>query len=278
MPKADLLNSLSRHGSAPTKLKPKAAWRGAGQLRPGDRVITKDGRIGIVKATNTVPTLSTVHNFAVEDHHTYFVGKGPGVWVHNQYSGAAEEEMTQEEANNLMGPLEAKDAHLRPTEETNLRDSLSPAAQIVFDKHGEEGLRRVSDTLAAVTDDNPLVTEDLKGSRQNRLLEVAGYSDDEIRILRRGDDTFARAVIASDPTFKNVINFDTLGRLDVDGIREVLPLIDSIKASGPVDIFIGGAGDGSSNLVSNYETLFEGRNPGRSTFYFQQGNRKKSSL
>ena len=79
--KQSLLNASASTSSVKTKL----AWRAAGDLRPGDRVVTKDGRVGVVKATKPVGQLSTVHNFAVEDTHTYFVGTGPGVWVHNIY-------------------------------------------------------------------------------------------------------------------------------------------------------------------------------------------------
>ena len=61
------------------------AWYAAKDLMIGTRVINIDGRIGLVTDISHVGILSTVHNFAVEDFHTYFVGK-IGVWVHNEYS------------------------------------------------------------------------------------------------------------------------------------------------------------------------------------------------
>lgn len=60
-------------------------WRSAGDLRAGDIVITRDGRRARVKAVDPGQGVSTVFNFAVRDHHTYFVGHGPGIWVHNDY-------------------------------------------------------------------------------------------------------------------------------------------------------------------------------------------------
>lgn len=68
-----------------TQAKTKMAWMASKDLKPGDKIVTKDGRIGTVTSVKAAPGLHTVHNFAVEDHHTYFVGDGPGVWVHNRY-------------------------------------------------------------------------------------------------------------------------------------------------------------------------------------------------
>ena len=73
-----------------TQAKTKMAWMASKDLKPGDKIVTKDGRIGTVTSVKAAPGLHTVHNFAVEDHHTYFVGDGPGVWVHNRYQTTEE--------------------------------------------------------------------------------------------------------------------------------------------------------------------------------------------
>lgn len=89
MEETKTLNRKARRAATKTAAKnavtTKMAWMAAKNLKPGDKVVTKDGRIGTVKAVNAASGLHTVHNFAVEDHHTYFVGDGPGVWVHNVY-------------------------------------------------------------------------------------------------------------------------------------------------------------------------------------------------
>ena len=81
-----------------TKQKTEYEWRPAGKLQLGDRVIDINGRTGMVVAIEPVGMLSTVHNFAVEDHHTYFVGE-TGTWVHNSYKSA--EEIAEEVQRNL---------------------------------------------------------------------------------------------------------------------------------------------------------------------------------
>ena len=88
MARHDLLES-SADGTSPARPTPLKAWRSARDLRPGDRVITKDGRIATVKSAQPAPGLHTVHNFAVDGHHTYYVGEGRGVWVHNVYDAQA---------------------------------------------------------------------------------------------------------------------------------------------------------------------------------------------
>ena len=60
------------------------AWRSAEDLVVGERVIDREGRVGLVTGLDRVEGLSTAHNFAVDGHHTYFVGE-QGVWVHNEY-------------------------------------------------------------------------------------------------------------------------------------------------------------------------------------------------
>jgi len=71
--------------------KTKMAWMASKDLKLGDKIVTKDGRIRTVTSVKAAPGLHTVHNFAVEDHHAYFVGDGPGVWVHNTYKVTAAE-------------------------------------------------------------------------------------------------------------------------------------------------------------------------------------------
>ena len=83
------------------------AWKSAGDLNIGDKTVDMTGRIGLVTAKEPVGTLSTVHNFAVEDFHTYYVGDGPSVWVHNQYQDAIEEhaESPVQENNDILDDL-----------------------------------------------------------------------------------------------------------------------------------------------------------------------------
>ena len=59
-------------------------WKAAGDLKPGDRILTAKGELKEVTAT-TVETLQQperIYNLNVEDYHTYFVGS-QGLLVHN---------------------------------------------------------------------------------------------------------------------------------------------------------------------------------------------------
>ncbi|MCF6220182.1 MAG: HINT domain-containing protein, partial [Robiginitomaculum sp.] len=85
MGKMDLLSGISStpFQTVDTKPKPKPIWKAAGDLKPGDKVILKDGSTGTVTSVKPAPGLHTVYNFAVEEDHTYFVSD-MGVLVHNR--------------------------------------------------------------------------------------------------------------------------------------------------------------------------------------------------
>jgi RHS repeat-associated protein len=57
-------------------------WVQAGDLQPGDRLISLDGGTETVTETTTTDATALVYNFEVEGTHTYFVGEQP-VLVHN---------------------------------------------------------------------------------------------------------------------------------------------------------------------------------------------------
>ena len=57
-------------------------WIPAGQLVPGDHVVTADGADATVLDRGVEARATTVHNVEVDGLHTYFVGD-LGVWVHN---------------------------------------------------------------------------------------------------------------------------------------------------------------------------------------------------
>ncbi len=148
----------------------KMAWRASKDLRPGDRVITKDGRIGTVKAVNAAPGLHTVHNFAVEDHHTYFVGDGPGVWVHNTYKASTEA------ARDAI-----EDASANPSKEIKTADGRS---LIKDPKKLSEAIKLVDDVIKGETDADvkrSLVLKDtvLKGI----LKDYSAISDNPLALL-----------------------------------------------------------------------------------------------
>jgi hypothetical protein len=58
-------------------------WRGAADLRVGDRIALVDGGVAEVTATAIDAAHADVYNFEVADVHNYFVGPF-GVWVHNK--------------------------------------------------------------------------------------------------------------------------------------------------------------------------------------------------
>jgi hypothetical protein len=68
-------------------------WRAAAELRPGDELQTHAGGWVPVEGVADSGEVTTVHNFRVADHHTYFVGQrewGFDVWAHNaDYSPVA---------------------------------------------------------------------------------------------------------------------------------------------------------------------------------------------
>jgi len=195
--------ALEKKSKAQTKT--KMAWMASKDLKPGDKIVTKDGRIGTIKAVNAAPSLHTVHNFAVEDHHTYFVGDGPGVWVHNVY-----EPTTKEEAENFIGPLKAEDAHLRDRVITDPREHLNDFGLALFDEGGQVMLDQVGAELANLgwrgsgatqTHSDSLVGQlDKAGLRT--AFQSLGVSKSTSKLLtgksfKNGEYSFARNLLSS---------------------------------------------------------------------------------
>ena len=61
----------------------RKAWTAAGEIRPGDRLLSQDGRRVAVEALEDTGRVETVYNLRVAEHHTYFVGGlswGFAVW------------------------------------------------------------------------------------------------------------------------------------------------------------------------------------------------------
>ncbi len=70
-------------------------WAAAGRLRPGDWLVSHEGRAVLVERVTEAREGATVYNLEVEDFHTYFVGTsawGFSVWAHN----AADYTITQQ--------------------------------------------------------------------------------------------------------------------------------------------------------------------------------------
>jgi Pretoxin HINT domain/Novel toxin 21 len=75
-------------------------WVAAGDLVPGDRVISSGGGRLRVASNQDSGRTSTVHNFEVEEFHTYFVGQG-AAWVHNQQGPFCSKAAAREAAAKL---------------------------------------------------------------------------------------------------------------------------------------------------------------------------------
>ena len=57
-------------------------WIEAGELRPGTELVSADGEVVFVAASEVVEDAATVYNLVVEGTHSYFAGEAE-VWVHN---------------------------------------------------------------------------------------------------------------------------------------------------------------------------------------------------
>lgn len=89
-------------------------WMPAGELTPGLRVLTANGKWLTTERVGGQQTRTTVYNFEVADFHTYFVGK-QAAWVHNEGCGStngvgaanAGAELAQRavnQSNHIFGP------------------------------------------------------------------------------------------------------------------------------------------------------------------------------
>ncbi|WP_371395838.1 polymorphic toxin-type HINT domain-containing protein [Fretibacter rubidus] len=180
-------------------------WRSAGDLSVGDRVIGINGQEGLVTALDEVDELSTVHNFAVEDHHTYYVGES-GVWVHNRYKY----DMPKDEYKALKEThgKEKADAMAKVYREDNIlkKFGITDASRIAE-------IRKIRDETVANRniDSNyrtPLIASNGKidlsvGSKADlaRALGFAGYDEgyDVVKKFYRKDQLFFEAILATDP-------------------------------------------------------------------------------
>jgi hypothetical protein len=72
----------------PETSKTPGRWVDAGDLRVGDELLIRDGRIVNVEAVRSAPFVDKVYNILVDDLHSYAVGQH-GVLVHNE-NGAEE--------------------------------------------------------------------------------------------------------------------------------------------------------------------------------------------
>ena len=69
----------------------KKAWTAAGDVRPGEHLLSHDGRWVVVEALEDTGRIETVYNLHVAECHTYFVGGlawGFAVWAHNAYDAS----------------------------------------------------------------------------------------------------------------------------------------------------------------------------------------------
>ena len=69
----------------------RKAWTPAVEIRPGDRLLSHDGRWVAVEALEDTGRHETVYNLRVSGSHTYFVGGlawGFAVWRHNAYDAS----------------------------------------------------------------------------------------------------------------------------------------------------------------------------------------------
>lgn len=138
-PDADVRDGWADNGIALIQEVETHSWMPAGELRAGDRVIDIIGRTGMVVAIEPVGLTSTVHNFAVEDHHTYFVG-ATGTWVHNQYVNVSDTGLTRRE--RLLRNVELAQATL----EILAQQDLTPESREALLMAAREGLELFEET------------------------------------------------------------------------------------------------------------------------------------
>ncbi|WP_166665506.1 polymorphic toxin-type HINT domain-containing protein [Kribbella caucasensis] len=61
---------------------PDRGWLESGDLKPGDKLLQRDGKTAVVAAITHSPITTTVYNFSVENDHNYYVGPS-SLLVHN---------------------------------------------------------------------------------------------------------------------------------------------------------------------------------------------------
>lgn len=247
MGKLNLLGGTARGSYQPAKTKP--VWKAAKDLKPGDTVITKDGRTATVKAVTPAEGQYTVYNFAVQDDHTYFVGEKHGVLVHNQY-GVAEGEAP---------PTAAEGDPLAPI---GLHSDTSLATATVLSRLAN----RVTGIVDGISELIEQSREDFKKSGQlQKLEEEYGFLSDEATSVR---EALYPSTILTDTERRdfNVAEETTL----------IKYLVRAADSEGPVDIYFGGAGDSQSEIVKRTYDINYDEHPERLPLYFQQDQGKLS--
>jgi hypothetical protein len=77
---------LRTTGEHPFWSENRQAWLAVHELRVGDVLRTRDGRLLVVEGVEETGTWERVYNWEVEDYHTYFVSASedaPSFWAHN---------------------------------------------------------------------------------------------------------------------------------------------------------------------------------------------------
>jgi intein/homing endonuclease len=82
---ATLLGGLQDSSGDVNQSMDLSEWTEAKELKSGDMTFTADGKLLAISSIEVDGREETVYNFEVEDFHTYFVGDGVGVWVHNLF-------------------------------------------------------------------------------------------------------------------------------------------------------------------------------------------------
>ena len=215
--KQSLLNASASTSSVKTKL----AWRAAGDLRPGDRVVTKDGRVGVVKATKPVGQLSTVHNFAVEDTHTYFVGTGPGVWVHNIYKPRVLTKQAELSPADVVKSEALAERYKQATQGLEGQDK-NLAGNAVIDTYLDENNLSQSDIIAGGTTEgailsravfnnmnlNALQGTDIGLGGAHHLLVDAAYRNEVVPDMLEGGKHILRSKNAYKNNIRDFVHYD----------------------------------------------------------------------
>ena len=70
----------------------------AGELKAGDELVAHSGQLVRIDSVSPLAEITTVYNFRVADHHTYFVGSdewGFSVWAHNAYAAGVKDGLRQ---------------------------------------------------------------------------------------------------------------------------------------------------------------------------------------
>ncbi len=152
-------------------------WVAAGDLQPGDQVISSGG--GHLRVTGNAESArsTTVYNFEVEDFHTYFVGVG-AAWVHNQ--GKADDcskpdkAAAQKELDEIEEKL--KDKSLSGKQKRELRDRKKQLKEQLgegTDEATEAAEKAVRDKLGDL--------EDIKDMRADEAIRSRGGNASNVR-------------------------------------------------------------------------------------------------